>query len=59
VAADDGQRLFRQRQRQELGEMHAADAAPGQVLGYEPRLDPVDQQPQPGEMLRIEPADAA
>src|SRR5712692_905543 len=55
VPADDLERLFGHRQRQEICEVVPARDAEGEMLGHEPGLRPLDELPHSREMRGIEP----
>ena len=47
VLRDDGERLLRVRQREEVVQVGGPADAPRQMLGHEARLDAIDQRPEP------------
>src|SRR5258708_9842131 len=55
VPADDPERLFGQRQRQEISEVVPRSNAEGKMLRHEPGLSPLDELPHPREVLRVQP----
>ena len=59
VPADDPERLFGQRQRQEIGEVVPGRDAEGKMLGDEPGLGPLDELPHPREVRRVQPLRAS
>jgi hypothetical protein len=59
VAAHDGERLLRQRERQQIAEMNAVHCAPRQVLRHKPGLDACDQIGDASKMPRVETIGAA
>src|SRR6266852_2138896 len=55
VPAGDPERLFGQRQRQEISEVVPRSNAEGKMLRHEPGLSPLDELPHPREVLRVQP----
>ena len=59
IAADDVERFFGHRQRQQVGQIGAAADAPGDVLGNQSGLDALGDLPDAIEMRRVEAFGAA
>src|SRR6266571_3519800 len=59
VSANDPERLFGHRQRQEIGEVVPARDAEGKMLRDQPGLEPLDGLPQAREVRRVQPLRAA
>ena len=59
MPANDNERLFRHRQRQEIGKISAAADAPGDVLGHQRRLDALGNLADALEMRQIKPLGGA
>src|SRR5437764_12933830 len=54
MLANDIERLFGHRQRQQVRDIDAIDDAPGQMLGDEPGLESLDDFANPPQMIAIE-----